>query len=289
MPRTFYALCRVGGTDTVRRIPVQAQVQAELEGLFDVQEQEFLAGRDEEIDFTGDWKPDSNQLLTIDDPGLSGLMTGTLGANPTIYPALDISSYQNAGVKAVFTESATTAGRILIQRFRTSQFLQKTGITLIFSNNVFNKLSEHGFSLDSRLTAILDGTVLKFHSFVSLRTIFTVQEHFTEATAQEVDTFAAHVSFHIENRAIFDSFMDERCRKLIKGICKSGILDEHDVVSIRAKATLVGIVIADNAGRLVLPNTKKELKAVLSFLEESVYKGVFSEDTFLTNSKRRLD
>ena len=62
MPRTFYALCRVGGTDTVRRIPVQAQVQAELEGLFDVQEQEFLAGRDEEIDFTGDWKPDSNQL-----------------------------------------------------------------------------------------------------------------------------------------------------------------------------------------------------------------------------------
>ena len=286
MPRSFFALCRVGEENVVRRVPLQAGIQAELEQLFDGQETAFLAGRDEEVEFNGDWKPDSNQIMTLEDANLVQPFTLTLQDGPAAYERLDISQYDQAGIKAIFTHSEVVEGRVLIQRFKTSQYLQKSGITLVFTNNQFGKLSDHGFALDARLTAIVEGNLVKFHSFHSLRTILTVQEHFHQATNQQVREFAGHATFHVENVALFDAAMDERSRKLIRGIALSGVLNDHDVVAIRDKASSVGLEIDLHEGRLVLPGEKRRLKTILSFLEESVYKGVFTDATFETNSKR---
>ncbi|MBB3995204.1 hypothetical protein GGR95_002856 [Sulfitobacter undariae] len=288
MPRSFFALCRVGEENVVRRIPLQAGVQAELEQLFDAQEAAFLNGRDEEVVFDGDWKPDRNQIMTLQDAGLVQPFLETLADGPAAYEVLDISQYGQAGIKAVFSHSEALEGRVLIQRFRTSQYLQKSGVTLVFNNNRFGKLAKQGFALDARLTAIVEGDTVKFHSFASLRTILTVQEHYHEATEQQVIDFSEHVNFHIENAALFDAAMDERSRKLIRGIALSDVLNQHDVTSIREKALSVGLDIGLQEGKLVLPGEKRRLKIILSFLEQSVYKGVFTDETFETNSKRAV-
>ncbi|KQB15133.1 hypothetical protein AP071_14785 [Rhodobacter capsulatus] len=263
-------------------------VQGDVERIFDEQEQSFFLGKDEPIEFNGDWKPDENQLLCITDRDLLAQMNETLAIGAGAYDRLDISSYDTAGVKALFMHSEQIKGHILLQKFRTSQYLQRKGLTLAFNGNQFGKLSERGFSLDERLGAVVDGDTVMFVSFHVLRSILTVQEHFAEATAQEVDEFAQHASFHIENRAVFDSHMDERCRKLIRGISKSRVLVDHNAAEIIARAKTVGLTLVEDGGRIVLPSVKRDLKTVLSFLEESVYKGVFSEETFLTNSKRPL-
>ena len=286
MPRTLFALCKQDGQTVVRRVPLEAGVQGEVEGIFDDQEQSFFHGKDEPIKFNGDWKPDENELLFITDADLFAQMNETLANGAGAYDRLDIANYDEAGVKALFMHTEQIEGHILIQKFRTSQYLQRKGLTLAFNGNQFGKLSERGFSLDERLGAVVHGDTVMFVSFHVLRSILTVQEHFAEATAQEVVAFAQHASFHIENRAVFDSHMDERCRKLIRGINKSSVLVDHDAAEIIARATTVGLTLAEDGGRIVLPSVKRDLKTVLSFLEESVYKGVFSEETFLTNSKR---
>lgn len=286
MPRTFFAICRVDDANVIRRIPLRAGVQVEMEALFDSQEQAFLEGRDEEVAFDGGWKPDDNELLMIDDQALAAPFIQTLTDGPAAYDQLDISNYAAAGIKGIFTRSSVEEHRVLLQRFQTSQYLQKSGLTLVFSNNQFGKLSEHGFSLDTRLTAIVEGDRFKFISFRNLRTILTIQQHFEQATDAEVAEFRAHASFHIQNAALFDAAMDERSRKLIRGIGKSGVLNNHDCASICEKAGSVGLVIDLHDGRLVLPGDKRRIKTILSFLEESVYKGVFSDGTYETNSKR---
>ncbi len=286
MSRTFFAICRMGAENVVRRIPVRAAVQGELEQLFDAQEATFLAGRDEEVVFDGDWKPDGNQLLVVNDPDLASLFSATFENGPAAYDQLDVANYDEARIKGVFTHSATQQGRVLLQRFQTSQYLQKSGLTLIFSNNQFGKLSEHGFALDARLTALVDEDDFKFVSFRNLRTILTIQHHFEQATEAEVTEFRENERFHVENAALFDAAMDERSRKLIRGIRRSGVLEEHGVEAIRERASSVGLNIDVQEGRLVLPGDKRRLKTILSFLEESVYKGVFSDETFETNSKR---
>tara|TARA_R110002074_G_scaffold283280_1_gene454898 strand:- start:122 stop:991 length:870 start_codon:yes stop_codon:yes gene_type:complete len=288
MPRTFFAICRIGDENVIRRIPIRAAVQAELEQLFDAQEQAFLDGRDEEVEFDGDWKPDPNQLLVIEDADLAAPFAQTLANGPAAFAHLDITNYAEAGIKGIFTHSEAAQDRILLQRFQTSQYLQKSGLTLVFSNNQFGKLSEHGFALDARLTAIIQDDSFKFVSFRNLRTILTIQHHFEQATDVEVAAFRGHATFHLENAGLFDAAMDERSRKLIRGITRSNILGDHDATAIRDKAGSVGLQIDMQDGRLVLPGEKRRLKTILSFLEESVYKGVFSDETFETNSKRRV-
>jgi hypothetical protein len=288
MPRTLFALCKQDGENVVLRVPLEAGVQADVEQLFDQQEVAFFAGKDEPIEFTGDWKPDANELLCIADANLLGQLNATLINGAGAYDRLDIANYDQAGIKALLMHSAQIPGQILVQKFRTSQYLQRKGLTLTFNNNTFGKLSEKGFSLDERLGAVIRGDVVMFVSFHVLRSFLTVQEHFSEATAPEVDSFANNLSFHVENRAIFDGNMDERCRKLIRGIRKSGVLDNHNATEIITRAATVGLTLNQQGGRIVLPSVKRELKTVLSFLEESVYKGVFSDETYMTNSKRPL-
>lgn len=288
MPRTLFAFCKRDGQNVVRRVPLEAGVQGEVEAIFDEQERSFFHGKDEPIDFNGDWKPDDNELLCIKDADLLAQLNETLVNGAGAYDRLDITNYEEAGVKALFMHSQQIEGHVLIQKFRTSQYLQRKRLTLTFSDNQFGKLSEQGFSLDERLGAVVRGDTVMFVSFHVLRSIFTVQEHFAEATAQEVDDFAQHLSFHIENRAVFDSQMDERCRKLIRGIHKSRILVDHSAAEIIARANTVGLALDEDGGRIILPSVKRDLKTILSFLEESVYRGVFSEETYLTNSKRPL-
>lgn len=288
MPRSFFALCRINNQNEVRRIPLQAGVQAEIEQLFDQQEAAFLEGKDNDQPFDGNWTPDDNDLLVIEDAPLLVPFNDTLQNGPAAYQRLDVSNYDQAGIKAVFMKSNAVPTRILVQRFQSSQYLAKGRLTLRYDNNQFAKMTEHGFSLDGKLTAIIEDDDVKFVSFANLRKILTIQEHFVAATDAEVHVFKGHAHFHVENAALFDNAMDERSRKLIKGVLTSGVLANNDVTTIRTRAADIGLNIGEQNGRLILPGDKKLLKVILNFLEEGVFKGSFSNSLFETNSKRTV-
>ena len=295
MPRNFFALCRgASNQNSVWRIPLDATTQRDLEVLFDKQEQQFLDGRDEEVPFTGRWKPDDDQLLTITDEELAQPLLKTLikdeiiNKNVIVFKELDIGNFNEAGIKAIFTCSFTQKNRILIQQFQSSQYLGRGRPDLILKNNRFTRLSQPGFTLASKLVAVLDGSVFKFQSFCNLRKIFKVQHHFQEATDQEVKKFAGHPSLHINNRSEFQNLMTERTRKLIKSIMESKVLEEYKVGQIVEKAQEIGLKLETKDNKIIIPSDKLEIKTVLSFLEDSVFKGSFSEETYETNSKRPL-
>ncbi|MCY4235730.1 MAG: hypothetical protein OXE74_05440 [Cyanobacteria bacterium MAG CAR2_bin_4] len=288
MPRNFFALCRDADQNSIRRIPLDAGTQRKLEVLFDKQEKQFLDGRDEEIPFAGDWKPDDDQLLTIIDEELAQPLVKTLHENMTVFDELNIRNSNKTEIKAIFTRSSVQENRILIQQFLSSQYLGRGKLDLILCNNRFTQLSQSGFTLASKLVAVLDGSTFKFQSFRNLRTIFKVQHHFQEATDQEINEFACHPSLHIEDRGEFQNLITERTRKLIKSIMESHVLQKYKTEEIIQKAQSIGLELESKEDRIVIPNSKSAIKTVFSFLEDSVFKGSFSEETYETNSKRAL-
>ena len=118
MARTLFALCKQDGQNVVRRVPLEAGVQGEVEVIFDEQERFFFHGKDEPIEFNGDWKPDGNELLCIKDTDLLAQLNETLINGAGAYDYLDITNYDEAGVKALFMHSEQIGGHILIQKFR---------------------------------------------------------------------------------------------------------------------------------------------------------------------------
>ncbi len=289
MPNTFYAFCRTNNENPIYRIPITREIQDDLEQLFYDQEQSFLANRDEEVNFNGDWKPESNQLLIIENEELAKPFARTFERTPAAYEQLDIEQIENTGIKGIFTHANSGNRRILLQRFQTSQYLQRGRTTLIFSNARFGRFSDNGFALDTKLTAIVEQNSFKFVSFSNLRTIIPIQDHFLEATSEEVTSLKECQLFYVQDEDYFDTAMDEGSRKIIRRITRSGVLNDYNFSEIRDRASSVGLEIESHDDKLVLPNDKREIKTILRFLDESVYRGTFSNETFETNSKRQIE
>ncbi len=157
------------------------------------------------------------------------------------------------------------------------------------TGNTFVKTTDDIFTIDTKLVAIIEGNKTKFKSFHNARMVFDLSEFYREATDEDLTQMSQHASLEIADLAIFISEADTQVRKMAHSIKSSGVLDAYTVAQIStAAANFPDIPVAVNNGKITLPRGKKELKEVLHFLLEDIYKGPLSGSDFLTNSKREL-
>ena len=76
-------------------------------------------------------------------------------------------------------------------------------------------------------------------------------------------------------------------RRKIASINDSGVLQNYTAKKIKALGSKNGVSISISGESIVLPEDRAERRIVLGFLDEEVYKGVFSQTVFQTNSKRK--
>jgi hypothetical protein len=77
-------------------------------------------------------------------------------------------------------------------------------------------------------------------------------------------------------------------RRKIALINDSGVLDNYSPDNIQSLASNEGITISVDNNKIVLPMERELLKGILGFLDEEAYRGPFSQETFLANSKRKI-
>ncbi|MGP5714216.1 hypothetical protein ACTXPD_19760, partial [Vreelandella alkaliphila] len=107
-----------------------------------------------EVDFNGDWKPDTNEVLTIDDISESTLMTNAINANASSFSDVNIANFSNEPIKAIFT-GITTNGqtKVYVQKFSSRQALSLNQLPLIKmqTGNTFVKTTDDIFTIDTKL------------------------------------------------------------------------------------------------------------------------------------------
>ena len=286
MPENLFAACRIDGELFTRRVQLDRTVQDEVEGIFSDQAQSFFSNVDEEVPFDGRWKPDKNELLTVEATPEVEILWDALTGNPMAVEPLNLSDFANAGVKALFTgEGTRDAGRILVQRFTAGQVLDRK-FALLFRGNTVRRLTDPVFTLASSLAAVIEGGQIKFRSFSNLRTVFDVMEIYRAATDQELRVFAGHQSLRIAELEDFVLTADQTTRKLINAVVASGVLDTFTPTEIRQAAARTQLNLELQNGCIVMPAERREMKDLLQFLDESRYNGPLSGRTFVTNSRK---
>ena len=88
---------------TVKRIELNRDIQETIEGIFEHQYQSFTEGVEEEIPFVRDWKPDKDEILTIQADRIpdTNPFLEAAAKNPISVTRLNINP-ESISVKALF-------------------------------------------------------------------------------------------------------------------------------------------------------------------------------------------
>jgi len=289
MPQSFYTVCYPNTGLEIKRIRLSNPVRIKLEGLFDDQKTELLADVQNEVDFDGDWHPESDEILTIDPtPEIQSCIN--VINNPAVnITDLDIAAQGTHPVKAIFTGSANNGQtELLMQKFSPSQILGRNKLALLLNNNTFGELTGDAFTLDGKLVCIIEGGKVKFKSFHNLRTIFELSTFFTVATDDDINSFAGHASLNIADLNDFKNISDVGMRKQIHAIIKNDTLSNYTAVQIRTAAQRAGINCNVNNGQIQMPDDKADIKNLLYFLNDGLYEAPLSSIQYIANSKKAM-
>lgn len=273
----------------ILRFPLSNDLQEEIKGIFREQRDAFLNGIVETIEFDGRYRPEEGELLVIkkfvDVDGLAASIQNPLSVeqfNPKVH---DLES-----VKAIFAGCPDGGTAVLVQLFERRRLIATKNVAIFFSGNTFQRMSDAGLTLDSKLLAVLDGGDLKFQSFHFLRRVFDVDDHFKEATATEVRAFAAHEKLTVDDVDAFEAAASSTVRRKIAFIVQSGILDKQTTAQIVTTAKLFKLDVSTTAdGKIVLPANPSDLRRLLRFLDEDYYESPLSQRHFVSSSKRVAD
>lgn len=276
----------------VFRIDVDSDTQAEICKTFSKAKDKLIEEK-ERIVFDGSYKPNDDEFLVIENFQIIDEI------KDAIRDPLGVSPYQSIlgdfpEIKAIFLGKRTEADdsehfNIAFQRFRKEQYISTKWFNLFFNQNTFQRQSSFGISISDSIDCFYINGELQFVSFFYARQIFDLGEYYRSATDKEVLSFASNPKLEIEDSEAFSKMADTWIRRKIAMINDSKVLEKFSVADIVKRAAKVGVSISTNGSQIVLPNEKKLVKVILGFLDEEAYKGPFSKNTYLANSKRQVN
>lgn len=288
---TLFGYTRDPGNRIVR-FSVNSEVQSSMTAY--LTEQVLAFGSNcEEVMFTGNYKPDDNEMLVIEEfDDLDNLLKAV--AAPLNVPIADPNNFDFNQIKALFFGQCETTGdwTVYLQSFDKRRVISSTGFSIYHSKDTYKRIDGSGIILDNKLAAKLTKKRLSFFSFYHVRQIFDMSSYYQEATDNDIQQFLNIKELYVENKEDLIKFSDNWVRRKIWLVMQSNILSKIPLNDIKTIATEFSISIEfinqDGYEMIKIPGDKKSLKTLLRFLDEDYYKSPLSKTNFLSNSKRAL-
>ena len=275
----------------ILRLEIDAETQTAICNAFATAVSDLILGKTK-VPFDGSYKPHQDEFLSIENFQLTDEI------KDGIRDPMGVTAYQKDGdafpeIKAIFvgkrTETnATEKFEVAFQRFRKEQYIATKWCNLFFKNNTFYRESNFGISILDSIDCYYTEGELQFSSFFFARQVFDLSDFYRSATDQEVPSFTDNEKLSIENPQEFKFMANTWIRRKIAMINDSEVLTNYSASKIKSLARSVGIDITVENKKIVIPNDKEKIKIILGFLDEEAYKGPFSQNIYLANSKRQL-
>lgn len=286
---TLFALYKDDNNISFKKVPLTQTAERDVINLFEGQCRNFFDGK-QIIVFDGNWKPEEDELFVLDLYGNEqiSMIHQVINENSSTIENFNVSDVNN--LKAFFIKSSS--GDILFQKFQKAQFVSRTLLSLIIhGSEPFDTLTEPTLSFDSKLVCVLRNYDFYFKNYTSVRPLLSLKGYYEEATESDINLFCEQMSLSLQSQNILNQSSTENIRKRIHSIIQKNVLGRYTVQEIKEKAeetNLSGLItIANN--EIELPNDKKKILAILSFLDEKLFKGWDSQEVYITNSTRSVE
>lgn len=276
------------------RIKLDRTASTMINETFNQQRQYFEAHHDTAIPFYAGYNPSYNESFELENFHDSNLLMDAVRRNTAI-PEWKPEEINIDHIKGLFVGvgEPNAENCIALQTFNKKQILDTSKsfvMSLVGAANTFSKAEKVGFNIDDKLVAIIKNDKIYFRSFFKLRSIFDMTVYFQEATDQDLALFSSNAAFSIPEGLDLSVIADTPIRNKITLINKSGILDAELLPVLKSAAEKIGFPLKINniegQERIEMPQTKREIKALLDFLDEDIFTSEISQKVFKSNSKR---
>lgn len=275
---------------SICRIEIEQSAQISICNNFEKYFVEYFSDDKERVVFDGSYKPEVNEYLAIENFNIDEEIKNAL-KSPLGVPAFSKNNNKYPEIIALFIgqyDRNNDSYNIAFQKFKSSQYISTKMMHLFFDSNTFREEKRFGISVALALDCIYTNNELRFISYYFARQIFDLNKYYRHATDKEVTCFIQNKYLAIEDESLFYEHADSWIRRKIAMINDSGVLKDISVNRIKSKGKTVGLNVNIENGKILLPRDKKELKKILGFLDEEVYKGPFSQTSYIANSKRKI-
>ena len=274
MINNFFAILADG---SVRKILLTQALTPVIRDVFINFGNYILNDDTEEIEFTGNYKIDDEEILyiTMDLPNsFNEVTTNSIGISNL--------NLDNDSIKALFWLENDT---YYFQNFDSRKLLNNKNV-IFYSNNTYSRLENDAFIVDNIVNAIYKNGNFYFRSYANANKVFPLIEYFEEATNDEIIAFSASDKISINQQWLIDN-SNTLIRKHITLLQKSDILKTANTKKIKPSANKFKLKIElDALGKIIFPTDKKSCKDILTFLNEQYYIGLITGNKYRTNSKR---
>jgi hypothetical protein len=280
-----------GNENPVQLLEVDKTTQAAICSSFAEAAVPLLSGK-QIVSFDGSYKPNEDEVLSICNFHLPEVITDAV-RNPLGLQTFSYDKDSEPEIRAIFVGERTEADNtevftVAFQRFRKEQYLSTKKFSLFFEENTFKRECRWGIGITDTVDCVFTQTELRFSSYFYARQIFDLSEYYRSATDSEVENFSGIDLLSIADKDQFQAMADTWIRRKIAAINDSGVLKNNNTAKIKKLAQSCGLEVTVENKKLVIPGDKKKLKEILGFLDDEVYKGAFTEETYITNSKRKV-
>lgn len=285
-------IIKAGGiTDEICRLELDAQTQAAICESFSVAQNDLVSDKNRVV-FDGSYKPHNDEFLAIENFQLSDAIMDAI-RDPIGVPSYEKTEGSFPEIKAIFVGERIQTNEseefnIAFQRFRKEQYISTKWYNLFFDDKTFFQEKRFGISISDSIDCYYTHNELQFVSFYFARQVFDLSDYYRSATDQEVSAFVANAKLCLEESDAFKGMANTWIRRKIAMINDSKVLENYTAAEIKRRAKNAGIEIETENKKIKIPNDKEKIKLILGFLDEEAYKGPFSQNTYLANSKRQV-
>lgn len=282
----LYALIRNNQELDLQRIPLDANVQREINDAFVEQSINMVAERDE-IPYSGDYKADIDEVFSIGDYELPIQIQEAL-SNPLDNDVFNINNYDGKIIAIVSRVDDAENSFIGFQNFDTRKVINR-GLSLWLSDNVYGRYNEKGISIPQKMDVLFKDGKIYFQSFVIANRILDLSTFFEDATEEDLDTFIDNDSLEFEDSVGFRDDLTSTLKKKLHFIVKSGIMDnvESSIIYQKAKDMDVEFELNEDENKILIPRDKNKAKELIQLLNEDYFISLLTQTKYVTNSKRR--
>ncbi len=287
----LFAVMDKNTANRIMRIETDKKTDEKIVKIFQDQFLHFETHHEESIEYCAGYTPSYNECHYLENFVEANELTDAVKRNTAI-TVWDPKKVPIDNIKALFVgvDFPQDHTKIALQTFNRGQILDVSK-SLWLSNNVFTMSTSVGFNVDEKLVATIRRNKIKFKSFQKLRSIFDMDGYFSEATDKDIENFCAHASFKTEEGFDMSIIADTVIRTKITLINKSGILN-NEINILKEAAQKINFelktYIDNGVEKILIPSTKREVKSLLTFLDEDIFIAEISKTRFKSNSKRPM-